>query len=313
MTHFQTSTHTARDGVSLRVFDRPGPAPNAPAVLLCNGLGGNLQTFRHLTAALACSHRVVSWDYRGLYGSALTDEQRSRVALGVEAHAADAVEVLDRLGVPDATLVGWSMGVQLGFEVARMAPERVTAAVALAGGYGRALSHTILGRSGAKVLRPGLDVFKAVMRHAGRALASPAASTTLVGAARALGLVHRNVDMNVFGDLLSEYVELDFDVYCELLGRLEDHDVEPVLKSLSVPVLVIAGDRDPMTPPWLSRKMHRLIPDCELVIIRGGSHYVPVEFPDAINDHVLRFLADRSQGALAGDDAPGIARRADAR
>lgn len=293
MDTFQSHRIVARDGVALHVFDRPGPGPDAPVMVLSNGLGGNVATFRHLIEAVGRTHRVVSWDYRGLYGSALTADQRDVVALGIEAHAADALEVLDARGVERAVFAGWSMGVQLDFELFRMAPERVEALIALAGGHGRALSHTVLGPAGERLLRPGLGVFRAVMTHGGGLVGRLGRSGLLLEAARGLGLVHRDVDAEVFGDLIGDYVDLDFEIYTRILGRLEDHDVEAVLPSVTAPVLVIAGDRDPMTPPWLSRRMVSRLPDAELVILRGGTHYVPVELPGEVNRHVLGFLARR--------------------
>jgi len=294
MDRFETATLTTEDGVALRIFDRPA-SPEAPALLLSNGLGGNLQTFRHLVAALGDEYRILSWDYRGLYGSAVTPAQKATVALDVETHARDAEAVMAHAGVQQAVLVGWSMGVQLNFELVNRDPNRALAIVAMSGGYGRTLARTVVGPWGERAIRPGLDVFRALMEAMGPVLGRR--GKWLIQAARALRLVHPNVDVDVFDDLLVDYMNLDFDIYTRVLAALGDHDVEHVLPTITCPALVISGDRDPMTPDGLSTYMVESIPDAELMIVHGGTHYVPVEFPLDINRRISAFLADRLRAA----------------
>ena len=295
MNRFATDTLVTGDGVALRVFDRPGPDESAPVLLLSNGLGGNLQTFRHLVAAVGDQCRILSWDYRGLYGSGLSADQKDRVPLDVDAHARDAEAILARAGAERVILVGWSMGVQLNFELVRRAPSRALAIVAMSGGYGRTLSRTIVGPWGERAIRPGLDVFRVLMETLGPRLSRR--GRWLIQAAKALRLVHPNVDVAVFDDLLGDYVNLDFEVYTRVLASLGDHDVEDVLPTIACPVLVISGDRDPMTPDALSAYMVDAIPEAELMIVRGGTHYVPVEFPKEINQRIVAFLEATLQDA----------------
>ena len=58
-----------------------------------------------------------------------------------------------------------------------------------------------------------------------------------------------------------------------------------------------AGDRDPMTPDGLSTYMVETIPDAELMLVRGGTHYVPVEFPNDINQRIQAFLGEKLRAA----------------
>lgn len=294
MQRFVRQTLTRDDGVALRVFDRPGPDEDAPTLLLSNGLGGNLQAFRHLIRAVGERYRILSWDYRGLYGSPLTPEERGRVAMDVSAHAGDAEAVLAHAGVEQAVLVGWSMGVQLNFELVRRNPGLARAVVAMSGGYGQTLSRTIAGPWGERAIRPGLDVFRGLMDALGPHLGRR--GRWLIRGAKALRLVHPNVDVEVFDDLLTDYVNLDFGAYTQILSALGDHDAEAVLPTVACPVLIITGDRDPMTPDGLSSYMAEQLPDAELMVVRGGTHYVPVEFPRAINQRILSFLDDKLEG-----------------
>lgn len=278
------------DGVRLATYERPGPHDDAPTLFLANGLGGNLVTWRHQLARLGAHYRVVSWDYRGLYGSPLTPTQKRTVALDVPRHARDAIAVLDTYGVERAVFVGWSMGVQLNFELARLVRDRIEGLIQIAGSYGRSLSTTWFGKPGERLVMPVMEIMKHVVRRAERLVDSALDSGALFAVARRVGLVAPTIDVALAGELVRAYVKLDFDVYNRILATLGDHDAEALLPGFTMPTLVLAGDRDPMTPAWLSRKMAGALPDAELVIIPGGSHYVPVEYPDKVNAALVDWL-----------------------
>lgn len=282
------------DGVTLAVHDRPGPRAGAPVIVLANGLGGNLAAWRHLVSHFGPTHRIVSWDYRGLYASLLSPDQAAGgVDVGIGSHVADAIFVMDRLDVARATLVGWSMGVQLSFDIASRIQPRVEGVVALSGGYGQVFTHTKFGAAGAPLIMPGMEVVRRVLTNFGGPVSKIARAPFLIRSLKALGVVASSLDEQVFTELVGEYVQLDFAVYNRILASLHDHDVQPVLPRLEMPVLVMAGDRDPMTPHAVSLRIVELLRDAELMILSGGTHYVPVEKPDAINRRMDRFFRER--------------------
>ena len=55
--------------------------------------------------------------------------------------------------------------------------------------------------------------------------------------------------------------------------------------------LIVAGERDHMTPRELSEEMRKQIPGAELLVVEGGSHTAPIERPHFVNDAISRFLA----------------------
>jgi 3-oxoadipate enol-lactonase len=72
------------------------------------------------------------------------------------------------------------------------------------------------------------------------------------------------------------------------------------LGDVKAPTLVIAGEQDLLTPPWICREVADRIPGAQFEMITGdgSSHVVPIERPDEFNNLVTRFLA-ASQPALA--------------
>jgi pimeloyl-ACP methyl ester carboxylesterase len=78
------------------------------------------------------------------------------------------------------------------------------------------------------------------------------------------------------------------------------HDAWPRLGEVRVPTLVVGGTRDLFLPQATLRATAAAIPDAELLVIEGASHYLPLEFPELLDRRIRRFEAERVGG-------PGVA------
>jgi pimeloyl-ACP methyl ester carboxylesterase len=70
----------------------------------------------------------------------------------------------------------------------------------------------------------------------------------------------------------------------------ERPDSTPLLKTIQVPVLVIAGEEDPIAPAAGMREMADAIPGARFVLIPEAGHVAPLEQPDAVNTAIGEFL-----------------------
>jgi 3-oxoadipate enol-lactonase len=83
----------------------------------------------------------------------------------------------------------------------------------------------------------------------------------------------------------------------EAYGRQADayrqFDALDRLPAITSPTLIIVGEQDLLTPPWIAREVAEAIPGARFEVIRGdgSSHLVPIERPDEFNRLVLDFLA----------------------
>jgi pimeloyl-ACP methyl ester carboxylesterase len=70
------------------------------------------------------------------------------------------------------------------------------------------------------------------------------------------------------------------------------HDVLGRLAEIRSPTLVIAGEQDLLTPPWICREVADGIPGARFEIIKGdgSSHVAAIERPDEFNRLVTTFL-----------------------
>lgn len=280
-------TFTARDGTRIGYQLRPGGGPDAPAVVLANGLGGTFEAFRHVYAALP-GYRVLCWDYRGLYSSAAPADPRANT---VRHQVEDLLELLDHVGIERAVFVGWSMGVQVNFELLRNNADRVAGLMAVNGTSGRPF-RTVLGLQFVeKVIPVLLKIMKAQAVLVGKAAGRVAGSDALIRAMQRFGMVSNTLDVDAFRDVASGFRTLDWAIYSDLLDRLNEHDAEEVLATIAVPTTIVTGDKDILTPPATAQRLHQLIPGARLRVIPGGTHYTPVEYPAIVRDELHRLLA----------------------
>jgi pimeloyl-ACP methyl ester carboxylesterase len=295
---------TARDGTRIGYQVRG----QGPSVVLANGLGGNYITYKYLYDTLA-GYRTICWDYRGLYSS---DRPTDPLANTVAHQVDDLMVILEREQIDDFVIVGWSMGVQVALETVRHHAARVRGLYAINGTYGRTF-HTVLGsRLVGRTIPMLLRLVRAQAGLVGRASRRAAGSAALFAALKRVGFVAKTIDMELFRAIASGFFHVDWSIYSDLLARLDEHDAEDVLATIAVPVTIAAGTRDLWTPASTSQHMHRAIRGSRLIVIDGGTHYTPVEYPEILVDELGRWL-DRVPGWERARATSGAARTGGAR
>lgn len=264
-------------------------------ILLCNGLGGSWEAWTHQIQYFRSRYRVLSWDYRGLYGSEIPSNPN---ALRIADHAQDALCLLREEKAERAAIVGWSMGVQVGLEVFRAAPERVASIAMLNGVAGRPWDYVfnlnLIGRllpPFLRSLRSAPRAIEAVVRQATR-LPDPGQWIKRVG------LAAGTLDAQVVDELVEKFRTLDMDVFIRLLEKMGEHDGWDLLPSIDVPVLIVAGSRDVFTPRSAAERMARRTRGSEIMIIPGATHYAALEYPEMINLRLEKFLRERGYEAV---------------
>jgi len=116
--------HLSVPGASI-YYETEG-ALSSPAILLLHAGIANLRMWDPQVAALAARHFVVRFDARG-FGQTSTEN----VAFS---NRADALALLDHLGVASATLVGCSRGGSIAIDIAVESPDRVAGLVTIGSG-----------------------------------------------------------------------------------------------------------------------------------------------------------------------------------
>jgi pimeloyl-ACP methyl ester carboxylesterase len=261
-------------------------------VLICNGLGTPPVAWPAIIDA-ASGFDVRTWYHRGTAGG---ERPADLSRIGVADHADDAFAVLEQEGIRRAVLVCWSLGVNIGFELARRHPDRVAGIMAVAGvpggtfaamgaplGIPRPFRHAV-GVTGARTGQAIGRPLGWVSRH----IPLSRATARVISHS---GFVLPNATPDRLLPALEEFREHDLRWYFTLaLGAASHRPMDTSF--VSVPVSLVAGRYDLLTSLHAMRRTAALIADAELTVL-PGSHFLPLEFPDELAVE-LRALIRRS-------------------
>ena len=286
---FEQHTVMSRDGVALAAQSW---GEGELTVVIANGLGGTLVAWTPLLRAFKEQVRFVSWDYRGLYGSARPSDLSK---LSVSDHVQDMATVMDHFEVKQAVFAGWSMGVQVCIQASADLRDRALGLLLINGTYGRVFetAFTVPGSRHALPLLNRLAI-----------KASPLVPTAVKHVTRQrwvlpmieqIGIVDHRLDREVFLAIAQGFDQLDFEVYHLIMEQLNAHDGSLALSGLQAPLLMIAGDKDAMTPASVRHVIHERVPHAESHVVPGGTHYTLLEYPEAVITRVRQWLSDHGE------------------
>ncbi len=255
----------------------------SPLVLL-NGTGSPMAEWDPaLLGALAGNRRVIVMDYPGLGGST-----RVRGRLTFNRLADVVAEWMARIGVPQADILGWSMGTFVAQRMAVRTPERVGRLVLVGGNPGG--SRTTLGPRWVQRAdsdpNAGLGTYlrtnyprNRCAQTAGRGFLRRQAAAVRSGRFPPDRVPSRTYDAMVAAE----------DPWLRSDGNARQ------LAAVAADTLVLVGREDVITPPPNSRQLVGLIPGAQLAVVRGAGH--SVLFQSAV-------AAGAVESFLAGDLPP---------
>jgi pimeloyl-ACP methyl ester carboxylesterase len=280
----------ADDGTSLYYTDR---GSGEPALALCDGILCDGFIWKYVEPHFAAKNRVVHMHYRG-HGRSGPPGDPDRI--GLDAHADDLVCVLDRAGVDRAVILGHSMGAQVALETFRLYPERVAGLVLCCGAAGRVLA-TFHSNGLLKQFFPALLDGVTRRPEFARAIWSRLPADLGFQIARLMGEVHRaRMRREDLVPYLQHMVKVDFSLFTRMLARVDQHSAEDLLPHVTVPTLILVGERDTFTPPAVGYKMADAIPGAEIFVLPEGSHAGLLEHPEETNRRIEDFLRRRVPG-----------------
>ena len=240
-------------------------------VVLSHGAGGNHAAWFQQVAPLARDRAVITWDHRG-YGRSSDRADRS----GPEVAVGDLLAILDHLGVDLADLAGQSMG---GWTTVGVALARPTLARSLV------LADT-LGGITSPAIAAGFGRSRSVAFGPGDSLGvHPALGT---------GFSEREPERAHLYQMLGQMGSADAAVVLPRLMAVT-HDADEAAR-LTMPVLCVVGDGDPLIPPASVRALADLLPDARVVEVTGAGHSPYFESPEMWNAVVRQFLGEVERG-----------------
>ena len=284
-------------------YEENGSA-NAPVILLVMGLGTQMIAWPDdfIQGLVASGYRVIHYDNRDIGLSRHMDGAPSgnlvwtalaarfglplKTAYTLQDMAADAVALLDALGISKAHIVGASMGGMIAQLIASTYPDHV-------------LSLTsVMSTSGAPGLPgPAPEVRKRLMAPRP---SNPTRDQAIAMGAEALEQISFPDPARPPGAFEAAAARsFDRSYYPagmkrQLLAIIADGSRVSRLKKISVPTLVIHGAADPLVPMAGSKDIARHVPGARLEIIDEMGHDLP---PSQV-PHMVGLIAEHARAAV---------------
>ncbi|WP_405685265.1 alpha/beta fold hydrolase [Streptomyces sp. NBC_00057] len=280
-----------------RLFGRKAPAP--VTVVFSHGYCLSQDSWHFQRAALRGLVRTVHWDQRSHGRSERGRAQADGVTVGIDQLGRDLKAVIDA-AAPEGrlVLVGHSMGGMTMMALAEQYPQLIrdrVAAIAFVGTSSGRLGEVTFGLpiAGVNAVRRVLPgVLKALGSQAELVERGRRATADLfAGLIKRYSFGSRDVDPAVerFAERLIESTPID--VVAEFYPAFTEHDKSHVLPAFrDLPVLILAGDKDLVTPSSHSEAIADQLPDAELVIVPDAGHLVMLEHPETVTDRLADLL-----------------------
>jgi len=249
------------------------------SVLLLMGLGGRAADWAsEFPSALARSYRVIRYDHRGIGGSPPAEGGYSLADM-----AADAVAVLDAVGVARAHVVGYSMGGMISQLVATQHAARVERLVLVSTHFGGrdvvAPTQKAMGLfDPEQMLTRGRDA-ESIMRFT-MDLLTP--KGFVEQHPDALALMVKNVRAEPTSPL----------AFLSQMQAIIGSDRGEIVRNIEKRTLIVHGTEDELVPVGNGHLLHERIPGSRLEVLQGVGHMPMLEAPQKLAETVLRFLSE---------------------
>jgi pimeloyl-ACP methyl ester carboxylesterase len=263
--------------------DYTDPWAPSDTIWIQHGFGRSGRFWYHWVPSLARRCRVVRVDLRG-HGQS-EDPPRDH-GWSVEELLSDIRGVVEGLGLGSVHYVGESVGGILGIALAARSPELLKSLTLVA---------TPLS------IRPEIQRFFAVGEKDWPTAMEKLGGDGWVEGLRGGGATHTELSTGKEEWILTEWAKNRPAMLANLARLAATVNVEALLPDISVPTLILAPARSPISPLEEQVHMRRTIPDARMVVIEGAWHEIYFDDPEACISSLLRFV----ESTPAGGDLVG--------
>jgi pimeloyl-ACP methyl ester carboxylesterase len=267
-------------------YDEIKPSQPKGTVLLLPGLASKRLGWSRQLEVFGQEYRTIALDHRDVGDSDTVEEPYTIADL-----ADDAAALLKEIDVAKAHVVGISLGGFVALQFAARHPDQLDKLVLVSTSAG-----------GVTHVAPQPEVLALLMPNPEMEVGERAIHIfSAIMAAEFCQAHPEEMEMIAAG---ARYRPMVGAAYGRQLQAAMAHDAAEALRHISVPTLVIHGDRDPLVPPENGAHLAQHIPGARHIVYPGVGHVPIIERAADFNRDVLSFLAEDTR------NEPGTAREA---
>lgn len=262
-----------------------------PVMILLHGFGASTFSWREVAETLARYGTVIAYDRPafGLTSRPLPEEWHEINPYSVEGNLVLLAELMDRLKIQKAILIGNSAGGRLAMQMALEYPERISglilvdAAIYQGGGVRSSILRLLMNTPQLNRIGPYL-LRSAFAGERGDSLISMAWHDPAKLTPEIIEGYRKPLYMENWDRALWEFTK----------AGSGSEDLSARFQELSMPVLVVTGDDDRIVPTDLSLRLAKEIPHARLVVFSDCGHVPQEECPEQFLNAVESFLVQNS-------------------
>lgn len=255
-----------------------------PSLVLIHGAWASNQWWRWQVPELSRYYQVLSLDVRG-HGQS----SPLKSAYSVDGFTRDLEIFLQKVGIDEIALVGWSMGGIISMQYCLNHQPKVKALILIAtrGHRNPNMRRRIMFQS----LQTRLNLFMDLAsprKHDRETERFPGEDERVKREVR--NMLSPSAPKEVFDWVTDDLIKNPRENYFEVAKSIQDWEAEKELGKINAPTLIMVGEKDDLTPPHFSRLLQTQIPGSKLVIVKDAGHCLALERPEVVNTETITFL-----------------------
>jgi 3-oxoadipate enol-lactonase len=243
---------------------------NAPAILFIHGFPFNKHTWAGQVEALKENFRVIAYDVRGHGQSDI-----GSVDFSIDLFVADLINLMDALQIKKTLLCGLSMGGYIALRAMEQHPDRF---------IGLILCDTQCIADSPESKEKRLKAIESILAN-GVAMYAKASIMNLFAEESF------HTKRNEIAAIQKTIEQTPAETLCKTLSALaQRNETCSRLPEITIPVLILVGREDKITPIAAATLMHEKIKHSILTVIEHAGHVTNLENPTDFNHHLKQFV-----------------------
>lgn len=283
----KSDTFLSFDDTQIYYEDRGEGVP----ILFVYGIGCLINHWNPQIKYFSQTHRTIAYDFRA---HNLSEAPKDPTNYDIEAFAKDMYCLLNHLKIKKVHVVAHSFGAQVVTKAFDMYPDMFFS-ITFVNGF---VSNPVKGMFGSQVPTKIFEALKTGLGYAPNAAGaiwkyaiSNPLSVPLAALAGGFNLSLTNYkDIEIYSKALS-HMELRW--FLNLFEHMMNYDGTDVLDKMQLPVLIIGGNKDAVTPAQHQKLMHHRLPNSQLTIMPYGSHCTQLDLSEYVNLRIEKFLSEQ--------------------